>query len=84
MKIQRICNTQQPQQTQPNFTGIKVLRALNKDKLFMYNDVLDLMHQHKLGGTINNEGVEVPNYTRKFLYGLKKLGLVVTKTDKKK
>lgn len=66
-----------------NFRGkIFVPRKQNLDRAFMYNEVMDFVHTHKLPCTVTNEGVDFPSISEKVIEKFKELGLKFVNKDK--
>lgn len=42
---------------------------------YLYNKMLDVMHDCKIGGTIKNEGIDLPSVTQKVLDKLKEFSI---------
>lgn len=60
----------------PTFGGkIFVPRKQNLDRTFMFNEVMDFTHTHKLPCTVTNEGVDFPSISEKLIEKFKELGL---------
>lgn len=57
------------------FKGIFVPNIKEQPK-YLYNKTLDIMKQCKIGGTIKNEGIDLPTATQKVIEKLKKLGII--------
>lgn len=49
---------------------------------YLYNKMLDVMKDCKIGGTIRNDGIDLPSVTQKALDRLKEFGIKFNSVDK--
>ena len=69
MKINSIDNV--------NFNAkIYIPREKNKENIYLYNQVLDIINKYKLPGIWNNDGISIPSIKQKAIGELKELGII--------